>query len=179
MARFDQVAPVLQGHDVSLSMRWYSDVLGLEGWAFPKSPPYEFALLSRDGIELMFQRRAGRERTEALNSGWAVYIHLKSGDLLELAAQIKKKTKLLTEQRGCHTGMSSFQSMPVTKSERAPMNPPKRGAGAGHTQGPRLWSLLSAPWSIDDDAGRSRGLASKIAASGPNGRPGRFILTSS
>ena len=98
MARFDQAGSWhVQVHDVSLSMRWYSDVLGLEGWAFPKSPPYEFALLSRDGIELMFQRRAGRERTEALNSGWAVYIHLKSGDLLELAAQIKKKTKLLTE----------------------------------------------------------------------------------
>ena len=97
MARFDQVAPVLQGPRFIPQRRWYSEVLGLEGWAFPKSPPYEFALLSRDGIGLMFQRRAGRERTDALNSGWAVYIHLQGGNLLELAAHIKKKTKLLTE----------------------------------------------------------------------------------
>ena len=97
MARFDQAIPVLQVSDVSLSMRWYADVLGLEGWTFPKTPPYEFALLSRDGIELMFQREAGRPRTEALKSGWAVYIRLQGGDLLELAAQIKKKTKLLQE----------------------------------------------------------------------------------
>ena len=59
--------------------------------------------------------------------------------------------------------------MPVTKSERAPMNPPKRGAGAGHTQGPRLWSLLSAPWSIDDHAASAGPLASEIATSRPHG----------
>jgi catechol 2,3-dioxygenase-like lactoylglutathione lyase family enzyme len=97
MARFIQAAPVLQVADVSLSMRWYSDILGLEGWTFPKTPPFDFALLSRDGVELMFQKGPARKRTERLNGGWAVYIHLQGGDLLELAAQIRKKITLLTE----------------------------------------------------------------------------------
>ena len=97
MARLEQAAPVLQVQDVALSMRWYSDVLGLEGWTFPKTPPYDFALLSRDGVELMFQKRAAREQPERVNVGWAVYIHLKGGDLLEVASQIKAKTKLLTD----------------------------------------------------------------------------------
>jgi len=98
MARFDQAVPVLQVNDVSVSMDWYSKILGFEGWAFPKTRPYSFALLNRDGVELMFQKGAGRERTAgALTSGWAVYIRLKGGDLLEVAAQIKKDTRLVQE----------------------------------------------------------------------------------
>jgi catechol 2,3-dioxygenase-like lactoylglutathione lyase family enzyme len=98
MARFDQAVAVLQVDDVSVSIDWYSKVLGFEGWTFPKAPPYSFALLSRDGVELMFQRGTGPTRpVTALDSGWAVYIRLRGGDLLELAAEIRKKTKLLRE----------------------------------------------------------------------------------
>jgi len=98
MARFDQAVPVLQVNDVSVSMDWYSKILGFDGWTFPKTPPYSFALLSRDGIELIFQRQAGRERTAVtVNSGWAVYIRVTGGHLLELAVQIKTHTTLLSE----------------------------------------------------------------------------------
>ena len=98
MARFDQAVPVLQVNDVSVSMGWYSRILGFEGWTFPKTPPYSFALLSRDGVELMLQKEPGRARIPAtLNSGWAMYLRLQGGDLLELAAQIQKNTKLLRE----------------------------------------------------------------------------------
>jgi catechol 2,3-dioxygenase-like lactoylglutathione lyase family enzyme len=96
MARFDQVVPVLQVRDVSVSIDWYSKILGFEGWTFPKVPPFSFALLSRDGVELMFQRGIRPERTSlALDSGWAVYIRLRGGDLLGLAAHVKEKTTLL------------------------------------------------------------------------------------
>lgn len=98
MATFDLAVPVLQVNDVSASMAWYSTILGFRGWTFPKTVPYSFALLSREGVELMFQRDPGRKRIAATpNSGWAVYIRLRGGDLLELATQIMTKTKLLRE----------------------------------------------------------------------------------
>ena len=71
---------------------------GGEGWTFPKAPPFSFALLRRDGVELMFQKGIRPERTSlALDSGWAVYIRLQGGDLLGLAAHVKEKTTLLRE----------------------------------------------------------------------------------
>ena len=98
MAKFDLAVPVLQVNDVSVSMDWYSAILGFTGWTFPKTAPYSFALLSRDGVELMLQRDLGRTVIAAApDSGWAVYIRVQGGDLLELATQIKTKTRLLRE----------------------------------------------------------------------------------
>ena len=98
MTRFDQAIPVLQVKDVSVSMDWYSNILGFEGWTFPKTLPYSFALLNRDGVELMFQKAVERERTAGASSkAWAVYVRVTGGDLLGLAAQIKKHTTLLSE----------------------------------------------------------------------------------
>ena len=93
MWHVDSAVPVLEVKDVSVSMDWYAKILGFTGWTFPKTRPYAFALLSRDGVELMFQQGMPRERTR----GWAVYLHVTGGDLLTTAAQIKQHIPLLTE----------------------------------------------------------------------------------
>lgn len=93
MGHVDSAVPVLQVKDVSVSMDWYAKILGFTGWTFPKTRPHAFALLSRDGVDLMFQQGMPRERTR----GWAVYLRVTGGDLLTTAAQIKQHIPLLTE----------------------------------------------------------------------------------
>ena len=58
------VAPVFPVDDVDATARWYSDVLGFEFGAFPEDPPSEFAILSRDGVEIFLQRVEGYEKPD-------------------------------------------------------------------------------------------------------------------
>jgi catechol 2,3-dioxygenase-like lactoylglutathione lyase family enzyme len=61
MASYQRAVPVLQVASVEKSVRWYADVLGFAANPFPKSPPYSFAILRRDGAEIMapVRRRDG------------------------------------------------------------------------------------------------------------------------
>ena len=58
MSAYQRAVPVLQVANVETSLRWYVEV--------PKSPPYSFAILRRDGAEIMLQcadeERAGSSR---------------------------------------------------------------------------------------------------------------------
>jgi uncharacterized glyoxalase superfamily protein PhnB len=96
--RLASAIPVLQVADISLTIAWYSEVLGFSGWAFPTSPPHVFALLNRDGVELMLQRSRSTSTSSATVSNrtaWAVYIRVTGGQLLALAATIKVRSPLL------------------------------------------------------------------------------------
>ena len=73
MPRLTSIAPVFSVADVDATIRWYEDHLGCVSYPFPSNPPYVFAIVSRDDIEIMFQRIDGYQRAE-------VY-HLRSGGL--------------------------------------------------------------------------------------------------
>jgi catechol 2,3-dioxygenase-like lactoylglutathione lyase family enzyme len=49
------VAPTLPVQEVERAARWYSEVLGFRAHLFPGTPPYVFAVLERDGVEIMLQ----------------------------------------------------------------------------------------------------------------------------
>jgi catechol 2,3-dioxygenase-like lactoylglutathione lyase family enzyme len=85
--------PVLQVTDVAASMRWYKDVLGFDGSAFPNEEPYTFALLRRDGSELMLQS----SHEAPISLGWAVYIRVTGNQLLDLAAHVRARVPLSRE----------------------------------------------------------------------------------
>jgi len=90
---FAAAVPVLQVSDVATSMRWYKEVLGFDGSAFPEEEPYSFALICRDGSELMLQSW----RQPPINHGWAVYIRVTGNELLDLAAHVRAKVPLSRE----------------------------------------------------------------------------------
>lgn len=92
---FDRAVPVLQVSDVGESMRWYKDVLGFDGSAFPEKEPYSFALLSRDNSELILQK--AQSQTLPASRGWSVYIRLNGNRLLDLAERIRASTPLSRE----------------------------------------------------------------------------------
>jgi hypothetical protein len=55
MSAYERAVPVLQVAGVEISVRWYADVLSFTPNTFPANPPFSFAILRRDGAELMLQ----------------------------------------------------------------------------------------------------------------------------
>jgi catechol 2,3-dioxygenase-like lactoylglutathione lyase family enzyme len=74
------VTPVFAVSDVDATASWYRDVLGFEFDTFPETPPSEFAILSREGVEIFLQRVAGYENPDlsARREGgvWNAYIQV-------------------------------------------------------------------------------------------------------
>ena len=75
-----RVTPVFPVDDVDATARWYRDVLGFESGTFPEDPPSEFAILSRDGVEIFLQRVVGYRKPDisARRAGgvWDAYLQV-------------------------------------------------------------------------------------------------------
>jgi catechol 2,3-dioxygenase-like lactoylglutathione lyase family enzyme len=96
MTRIERAVPVLRVADVGMSVDWYRRVLGFEAECFPDEPPHEFAILRRDGAELMLQRVASGEKPGPANSGtWSVYLRLSGEGLLALHDHVSLHTTVL------------------------------------------------------------------------------------
>jgi len=97
-----QVAvPVLQVTNVETSLRWYGEILGFTPDTFPKTPPYSFAILRRDGAEIMLQGShespvaSPSKRAADPEFRWSVYLRISGTAVLDVAASVEKKAKLL------------------------------------------------------------------------------------
>jgi catechol 2,3-dioxygenase-like lactoylglutathione lyase family enzyme len=79
--------PVLRVRDVAATVAWYRRHLGFTADSFPEHGPHEFAILERDGVQLLV-RRAMRDRPIAADghSGWDLYIWVDGADLRRLEA---------------------------------------------------------------------------------------------
>jgi len=89
---FNSAAPVLLVAHVGSTLGWYRDVLGFEADAFPSSSDPEFAVLCREGVEIMLQRLAGYVKPDPsprrAAGVWDVYIRV-SG-LIELHRELTR-----------------------------------------------------------------------------------------
>jgi hypothetical protein len=106
MTKFRSIAPTFVVSDVGDTARWYRDNLGFEASVFPKSPPYSFASLSHDGIEIMLLGLAGyrkpdtsRLRPEGL---WDAYIRIRGVQEFyeEVRAKIAVRSELVKRPYG-------------------------------------------------------------------------------
>ena len=74
------VAPVFAVDDVDATARWYHEVLGFEFGIHPEELPAEFAILSRDGVEIFLQRVEGYRKPDlsARRAGgvWDAYLQV-------------------------------------------------------------------------------------------------------
>jgi hypothetical protein len=75
MPKLSNAAPTFPVADVDDTIRWYQEQLGFTAYPFPETPPYVFAIVSRDTVEIMFQRVGLRE---GLRQGgvWDAYIRM-------------------------------------------------------------------------------------------------------
>jgi hypothetical protein len=101
MPEFQSVCPAFAVADVGATLEWYQSKLGFWSDPFPPDPPYVFAILFRDHIEIMLQRLENYERpdTYALRPGgvWDAYIRTKG--INDLYEGIKDEVKIISPLR--------------------------------------------------------------------------------
>ena len=90
---FDSAVPVLRVASVGRSMKWYGDVLGFSPDAVGPADDPVFAILRRDGAELMLQRVStgvGAARSATLaGGGWDVYLRIDDAHAMRELVKLK------------------------------------------------------------------------------------------
>jgi catechol 2,3-dioxygenase-like lactoylglutathione lyase family enzyme len=78
--------PVLRVRDVAATVAWYRRHLGFAAEPFPENGPHEFAIMERDGVQILVRRAVdSRLKTNAQpHSGWDLYIWADGIDLRRL-----------------------------------------------------------------------------------------------
>lgn len=78
--------PVLRVQDVAATVAWYRRHLGFTAESFPEHGEHEFAILERDGVQLLVRRGGDGRRMTDGHSGWDLYIWVDGADLGHLEA---------------------------------------------------------------------------------------------
>ena len=80
MTKLYRAAPTFPVADVDATIRWYETHLSFTSYPFPKKPPYVFASVCRDNVEIMLQRIEEYQKPDLyhLRAGgvWDVYIRV-------------------------------------------------------------------------------------------------------
>ena len=81
--------PVLRVRDVAETVAWYRRHLGFNSEAFPEHGPHEFAILERDGVQLLVRRAVSEPRvSQDGHRGWDLYIWVDGVDFRRLEASM-------------------------------------------------------------------------------------------
>jgi uncharacterized glyoxalase superfamily protein PhnB len=96
MVTLSKVAPVFAVADISATIGWYESQLGFVSFCFPPKPPHAFAIICRNGVEIMFQRLEGYQPPrlyEQRNGGvWNAYIRMEG--IKEFYESIKDQVEI-------------------------------------------------------------------------------------
>ena len=80
MPRLSSIAPTFAVADVDATIRWYETRLGFTSYPFPETPPYVFASVFRDQVEIMFQRIEGYQKPDLYDlrgaGVWDAYVRM-------------------------------------------------------------------------------------------------------
>ena len=78
--RLVRATPVFLVNDVARSMRWYTATLSFQADPFPETPPHQFCILRRDGVEIFLQLLEGYEKPDRYQDreggAWSVYLSM-------------------------------------------------------------------------------------------------------
>ncbi len=104
MPKLNRIAPTFPIADVDAAIRWYETELGFTSYPFPNNPPYVFASVCRDQVEIMFQRIEGYQKPDLyhLRSGgvWDAYIRMEGVKDFYESVKDKVEIKMSLRQQG-------------------------------------------------------------------------------
>jgi uncharacterized glyoxalase superfamily protein PhnB len=101
MPKLSSAAPTFAVADVGEAIRWYQEQLGFTTYPFPETPPYVFAIVSRDTVEIMFQHVPDYEKPNLYGRRpggvWDAYIRMEG--LKEFYQSIKDRVEIVLPLR--------------------------------------------------------------------------------
>ena len=101
MPKLSSAAPTFAVADVAETIRWYHEQLGFTPYPFPEAPPYVFAIVSRETVEIMFQRVPDYEKPDLYSQRaggvWDAYIRMEG--LKEFYESIKDRVQIVLPLR--------------------------------------------------------------------------------
>ena len=112
MPKLSRAVPTFPVADVDATLRWYETKLGFTSYPFPEKPPYVFAIVCRDQVEIMFQRIEGYQKPELYSrrSGgvWDAYIRMEG--VKEFYEAVKDTIKIIMPLRKQDYGDWEFEA---------------------------------------------------------------------
>jgi len=113
MFKLISAVPTFLVADVGATISWYEPELGFTSYPFPAKPPYVFASVRRDGIEIMFQLLRGYEKPDfhRLREGgvWDAYIRMEG--MKELYELVRDRVEIKSSLRQQPYGDWEFEVM--------------------------------------------------------------------
>ena len=97
-----KLTPNLMVEDVAQTLTFYKDVLGFEVvMTLPEAEPFDFAIVTRDGVELMFQSRESlSENVPALTGspiGASQTFYIEVTGINELYERLRDKVEIVVD----------------------------------------------------------------------------------
>ena len=110
---FKKLTPNLMVEDVGRTLTFYRDVLGFEvTMTLPEAEPFDFAIVRRDGVELMFQSRSSlSDNVPALTGspiGASQTFYIEVTGLKELYEQVQDKVEIVVDLHTTFYGTQEF-----------------------------------------------------------------------
>jgi predicted enzyme related to lactoylglutathione lyase len=90
LSELTSIAAVLPVPEVGETARWYRDHFGFTVDPFPAAEPWSFAILERDSIRIMLQRR---DKSRADGRAWSAYVTVKG--LQELYETVRSRVSII------------------------------------------------------------------------------------
>jgi catechol 2,3-dioxygenase-like lactoylglutathione lyase family enzyme len=109
MPELRSAAPTFLVPDVAATAEWYERNLGFRSSFFPKTPPFGYASLQRDGVEIMLLRLEGfrKPRVERPEGVWDAYIRMQG--LREFYDEVRGRISLKSELTRRSYGDTEFE----------------------------------------------------------------------
>lgn len=111
MPKLLTAAPTFLVNDVATTAQWYEQNLGFGASFFPKVPPYVYASLRRDGVEIMLLRHEDYRRPEITRAGgvWDAYIRMNG--LVAFYDEVRARVPLKNDLTKRPYGDTEFEVM--------------------------------------------------------------------
>ncbi len=111
MATLVSSAPTFLVDDVKITAQWYEHNLGFTASLFPKTPPYVYASLQRDGVEIMLLRQEGYRKPAITRPGGVWDAYIRTEGLLRFCEEVRAKISLKSDLTKRPYGDTEFEVM--------------------------------------------------------------------